>query len=307
MSGGGPAALLAGLAAALAVAAVWEALVGRDEVAAGGGNEGSGPGDSGPGRQPEGLRGWFTATIEPLRRARREGYLPTSDERFRLALLFGFAAIATGWWLAGPVVGALLAIAAPMLAGWLISRGRRRYRRSVEKSLPDVARAIADCLSAGHSPRGALVAATASLEGPVHSEFQALRYELEAGAPTTEAIRKLATRFGSPRVDSFATALISQRLAGGDLAALLRRFAEGAAEQDRVAEDARSATAQARFTGYLVVAMPAGAALFTELLRPGFFGSILSSMPALILVGLSLALQVFGFIVISRLARIGVS
>ena len=70
----------------------------------------------------------------------------------------------------------------------------------------------------------------------------------------------------SERVDAFAAALLSQRLAGGDLAGLLRRFADGAAERDRVAEDARSATAQARFTGLLVVAMPSGGALFAELL-----------------------------------------
>ena len=284
------AALLSGLAAFLGVAAVIDAFGERDGE-----------------KEPRGARNLLASTIEPLRRARREGYLPTSDERFRLALLFSFAAILCGWWLAGPVVGLFLAIAAPMTIGWLISRGRRRYRRSVEKSLPDVARAIADCLSAGHSPRGALIAATASLEGPVRSEFQVMRYELEAGAPTTDAIRNLANRFGSARVDAFATALISQRLAGGDLAALLRRFAEGAAERDRVAEDARSATAQARFTGYLVVAMPAGAALFTELLRPGFFASIVTSVPALILVGLSLVLQLSGFILISRLARIGVT
>ena len=300
-------AFLAGIAAVLAVVAVGEALGTRTPA-----DEGQGPGrgdrtagETGGGWA--GLRAWLAATVEPLRRARREGYLPTSDERFRLALLFSFAAITGGWWLAGPVVGFGLAVAAPMLAGWLISRGRRRYRRAVEKSLPEVSRAIADCLSAGHSPRGALVAATASLEGPVRSEFQTMRYELEAGAPTTDAIRNLATRFDSPRVDAFATALISQRLAGGDLAALLRRFAEGVAERDRVAEDARSATAQARFTGYLVVAMPLGAALFTELLRPGFFASILGSVPALVLVGLSLLLQLAGFILISRLARIGVT
>jgi tight adherence protein B len=135
--------------------------------------------------------------------------------------------------------------------------------------------------------------------------METLRYDLEAGAPTGEAIGAFATRFGSTRVDAFATALISQRLAGGDLAALLRRFAEGAAEQDRVAEDARSATAQARFTGYLVVAMPAGAAIFVELIRPGFVASIAGSLPALIIVGLSIVLQGTGFVLISRLARIG--
>ncbi len=171
--------------------------------------------------------------------------------------------------------------------------------------MPDIARAIADCLSAGHSPRGALVAASFSLDGPAEAEFARLRHELELGRPTHVAVRDLARRFGSVRVDAFATALISQRLAGGDLAALLRRFAEGAAERDRVAEDARSATAQARFTGYLVVAMPGGAALFTELIRPGFFGSILASPPALAVLGLSILMQAAGFVAISKLARVG--
>lgn len=256
-------------------------------------------------RDRAGIQALLRSTLEPLRRAGREGYLPTSDERFRIAALLGIAAVLTGWWMAGPLAGLVLTVASPVLAGWLISRSRRRYRRAVERALPDASRAIADCLSAGHSPRGALVAATASLEGPVRSEMDSLRYDLEAGAPTGDAIGAFATRFGSARVDAFATALTSQRLAGGDLAALLRRFAEGAAEQDRVAEDARSATAQARFTGYLVVAMPAGAAVFVQLIRPGFVASMAGSLPALIIVGLSVALQGTGFVLISRLARIG--
>jgi len=281
--------LLAGVAAALGAAGLWETFR-RD------------------GRGPErGMAVWFRMTMEPLRRARNEGYLPSSDERLRLVTLLGLAAIVVGWWLAGPVAGLLLAFGAPLTAGWLISRGRRRYRRSVERSLPEAARAIADCLSAGHSPRGAIAAAAASLEGPVRSELDLVRYDLEAGEPTAQAVSAFAHRFGSRRVDAFATALVSQRLAGGDLASLLRRFADGAAEQDRVAEDARSATAQARFTGYLVVAMPAGGALFVELVRPGFLASIGGSVPALIIVAVSIGLQVAGFVAISRLARIGPS
>lgn len=251
------------------------------------------------------VTGWLKRTVEPLGRARLEGYLPDSGERLRLAMLAGLVAIVAGWWFAGPVAGIVLAALAPLFAGWLLARGRRRYRRSVERSLPEISRAIADCLSAGHSPRGAIAAATASLEGPARTEFSGLRFELETGRPTAVAIRAMAARFGSSRVDAFATALISQQLAGGDLAGLLRRFAEGAAERDRVAEDARSATAQARFTGYLVVAMPAGAALFVELIRPGFVGSILDSTPALIVTGLSVGLQTAGFVAISKLARVG--
>ncbi|MCB0828377.1 MAG: type II secretion system F family protein [Solirubrobacterales bacterium] len=245
------------------------------------------------------------STLGPLRRARAEGRLPTSDERFRLAASAGFAAVGGGWWFGGLWLALPLAVAGPLAAGAAVRRGRRRYRRSIERSLPEVARAIADCLSAGDSPRGALTAAAGSLEGPARFELDLVSYELEIGSPTGTALRSLSRSLRSARVDAFVTAMVSQQVAGGDLASLLRRFADGAAERDRIAEDARSATAQARFTGYLVVAMPAGAALFAELLRPGFLGSLVASKPALVVVGLSMALQAAGFLAISRLATVG--
>jgi tight adherence protein B len=108
----------------------------------------------------------------------------------------------------------------------------------------------------------------------------------------------------SERVDAFAAALLSQRLSGGDLAGLLRRFASGAAERDRAAEDARSATAQARFTGLLVVAMPTGGALFAELLEPGFLAKLLGSTASAAMLGLAAALQLVGFLAIKRLSRV---
>jgi tight adherence protein B len=105
-------------------------------------------------------------------------------------------------------------------------------------------------------------------------------------------------------VDSFAGALVSQQIGGGDLAGLLRRFAASAAERDRVAADARSATAQARFTGMLVVAMPSGAALFAELIQPGFIGGLVADDAAIALLAVAAALQAAGFAAIRRLSRI---
>ena len=251
------------------------------------------------------VRGWVQLALEPLRRARGEGYLPTSRERLRLSLLLGLVAIALGWYLAGLTVALLLLAVSPFVAGYLITRSRKRYRSKVEAAMPDASRAIADGLTAGHSPRGALAAATVSLEGPAAVEFHRIAMDLEAGTPTTRAVEMLAERFRSARVDAFCTAMVSQSLAGGDLAALMRRFAEGAAERDRIVRDARSATAQARFTGYLVVSMPVGAALFTELLRPGFLVSLTGSVPALVLLSMAAGLQLLGFLVISRLAKTG--
>jgi len=250
------------------------------------------------------LAGWLRMTLEPLRRVRAEGYLPNARERHAIAFLAIALALVAGLLLGQMLFAVLLGLVAPFAAAALIRRDRRRYRRAVEQAVPETARAIADCLSAGHSPRGALAAVARTLDGPAAVEFDRIRRELELGRPTDHAVSSFALRFVSQRIDAFAAALVSQRLAGGDLAALLRRFADGAAERDQVDEDAHSATAQARFTGYLVVAMPAGAALFAEMIRPGLFGSLLGSGPALAVVAVSVAMQVAAFALIARLSKV---
>lgn len=250
------------------------------------------------------LARWVRLALEPLRRAGREGYLPSVRERRRLAVLGAAAAVLSGWFLAGATLALPLAVAGPSLAAWAISARRKRYRRAVERALPDVAIAVADSLSAGRSLRASLPAAAASLDGPPAVELARLGAELDLGAATGAAVAAWRLRMRSPRVDAFAAALLSQRLAGGDLAGLLRRFAEGAAERDRVAEDARAATSQARFTGLLVVAMPSGGALFAELLQPGFLAKVLGGPASAALLVLAAALQLVGFVAIRRLSQV---
>jgi tight adherence protein B len=237
----------------------------------------------------------------------REGHLPSVPERVRLAILAGLASIAIGWFVAGPGVAALLAAVAPFGAAATVNRSAARYRKAAARSLPDLARAVADSLSAGQSPRGSLAAAADSLEHEIGFEMARLGHQLDLGAPTGEALDGMAERLASERIDAFVGAVKSQRTTGGDLAALLRRLADGAAERDRVADDARTATAQARFTGYLVAAMPIGAALLSEAASPGLIASVAGSVPGTILVLLSILLQAFAFLAISRIARIEVS
>lgn len=281
MSGGLDPVLVAALAGGLAALAVGEAVA------------------SSPG-----LVRWLRAALEPLLRAGREGYAPTAAERRRLAALGSAGLLGGAVLVAGPGLAPLLAPAGPALAGWAVARRRSRYRRAVDRGLPRIATAIADALASGRSVRAALVAASESLDGPPAIEMARLRAELELGAPTREALASLAERVGGRRVESFATAVLSQQLGGGDLSALLRRFAAATAERDRIEAEARSATAQARFTGVLVVAMPAGAALLAELLEPGFAAGMLADPAAAALIAAAAAMQICGFVAIRRLSRV---
>jgi tight adherence protein B len=247
--------------------------------------------------------GWLRMSIAPLRRASREGYAPSADEQRRLAMLGSGAIAATAILVAGPGPLAVAAAAGPWCVGALVAGRRERYRRAVERSVPDVASAIADAISGGRSVRGALAAAAGSLEGPSSAELARVSADLELGASTGDALAAMRSRLRSERVDSLATALLSQQVAGGDVAALMRRLAASAADRDRVADEARAATTQARFTGLLVVALPAGAALFAELLQPGFVSRVISAPASAAMLVAAGGLQVLGFAAIRRLGR----
>jgi tight adherence protein B len=249
------------------------------------------------------LAGWLRGSVEPLARAGREGYAPDAGERRRLALVGTGAILAAATLLAGPGPLALAAAAGPPAAAWAVGRRRARYRHAVERGMPEVAVAVADGISAGRSVRGALASAAESLRGPPGAELARLAAELELGVSTGSALVQMRARLGSERVDAFAAALIGQQVAGGDVSTLLRRFAEGAGDRDRTADDARAATAQARFTGMLVVALPGGTALFAELLEPGFIGRVLGDATGIVMVAMAGCLQLAGFALISRLGK----
>lgn len=252
-----------------------------------------------------GLLAWLWRALEPLARAGREGYLPSRPEVRRLAVAATTLAVAAGWLLSGPLVSLPICLLAPLASRWLIRRRRRRYRRRLDLAIPEAAAAIADALAAGRSLRAVLAGLAAGLRGAAAAEFAALGAEIDLGAPTGAAIAGLRRRHPTGRIEAFCAALQAGHESGADLAALLRRFSAAAQARDRAERDARSATAQARFTGLLVAAMPLGAALLAEAVAGGVVASVLRSPLALVLVATALGMQLVGFLLIRRLAEAG--
>ena len=244
------------------------------------------------------------AALQTLVLAGRENRVPSELERRRLGVVCGLllgsiAVLIAGF---GPLAG--IAVAGPTAAGWTIARRRRRYRLQVERDVPEIATSIADAVAAGGSLRGALLGAAAVLEGPSAVELARAGADLELGMPPREALRALGLRVASARVDALVAAVLSQERAGGDLTELLRRHAEAAAQRRRAEKEAHSATAQARLTGGMVVAMPVFMGLLVELISPGFVAGMLASPLAVVLLAIAGTLQLGGFLAIRRFGRV---
>jgi tight adherence protein B len=204
----------------------------------------------------------------------------------------------------GPLPGLALGAGGPWVVARLLRARRERFRRAVDAGVPALALALADALAGGHSLRGALGEATRSVGGAAGHELRRACAELAAGAPTDDALEATRARARSPRLDTIVAACVLQRRAGGDLARLLRETARSMEEQSRLEGELRAATAQARFTGALVVALPLGGAALAELASPGWLAGLWSSFLTAWLVGVALFLQGLAAVLIRRLGRV---
>jgi tight adherence protein B len=180
---------------------------------------------------------------------------------------------------------------------------RRRWRDELRRAAPACARTMADALGAGRSIRSAIIDAAAAAEGAAAHELGTAARALAVGEPTDAVLVRLRARAGSHAWDTLTAAVLLQRDAGGDLATLLRELAASGEAADRAERDARAATAQARFTAWLVLGLPLAGAVVTELSSPGFAASLIGNPLSAWFAILAVLLQVTALVCIGRLAR----
>ena len=238
--------------------------------------------------------------VEAIVRLGREGRDPGAAERRGLLLAGAAFAFVAGAAMLGLAAGAGLAAAGPWVVARLLRARRERYRRAVDAGAAQVALAIADAVAGGHSLRGALAEASVSVHGAAGHELRRAAAELALGAPTDVALEGMRARVRSERLTTVVVACLLARRAGGDLAQLLRESARAMEEQTRLEGELRAATAQARFTGLLVVALPLGGAVLAELASPGWLAGLWASGATAWLVGAALGLQALAAVLIRR-------
>ena len=157
--------------------------------------------------------------------------------------------------------------------------------------------------------RGALAAAASdgAIGGAAGEELRRVAVALDLGERTEDVLHALAQRAGGGPLDTLVAAVLLQRDTGGDLAALLRDLSAALEERGRVVADARSATAQARFTALLVCALPAAGMALGELAEPGLLAALASEAATAAMVGAALVLQAVAFVCVARIARVDAS
>lgn len=242
--------------------------------------------------------------LDVVTRLGREGRRPGAAERRRLLATGAGAMFLVGTIVVGPLGGLALGAAGPWVVARVLRARRARYRAAVTDGAPAMALGLAAALSGGHSLRGAIAEAARSLPGAAGHELRRVAAEIAVGARTEAALEAMSRRVPSEQLDTLVAACLLQQRAGGDLGRLLRECARSFEDEARLAGEVRAATAQARFTGLVVVLLPLGGALLAELASPGFVKGLAGSFLTAWLVGIAVVLQVVAAVAIRRLGRV---
>jgi tight adherence protein B len=200
-------------------------------------------------------------------------------------------------------VGAAVGFALPFV---VLSFKRTRRMRTFEEQFPDGLDLIARALKAGHAFATGLKMVADEMPDPVGPEFRKTFDEQNFGLPLKDALDNLTMRVPSLDVRFFATAVLIQRETGGNLSEILENLAHVVRERFKILRQVRVYTAHGRFTGYVLLALPAVLCIALSFINPEHMNLLFRErMGQMMLLG-ALGLQTAGYVWIKQVIKIEV-
>ena len=202
-----------------------------------------------------------------------------------------------------PVAAALAGLFAPI---GVLRYKRSKRRKRFEEQFPEALDLLSRAIRAGHAFQTAMGMVADELEDPVGPEFKKSFDQQNFGLPIRDALNQMAERMPLLDVRFFVTAVLIQRDTGGNLAEILDNLAHVVRERFKILRQIRVHTAHGRFTGWVLMALPAALAIALSIINPAHMEVLFHEKLGQQLLMLSIVMQVVGFIWIRKVIKIEV-
>jgi tight adherence protein B len=205
-------------------------------------------------------------------------------------------------WFAAPLAAALGAF---MPFAWLKHKRSRRLKK-FEEQFPEALDILSRATRAGHAFQTSLGMAADELPDPVGPELKKTFDQQNYGLPLRDAMNELAERVGILDVRFFVTAVLIQRETGGNLAEILDNLAHVVRERFKIQRQVRVHTAHGRFTGYVLLTLPAFLAVALSFINPDHMQLLFRERTGQLMLMGAMVLQAVGYVWIRKVIKIEV-
>jgi tight adherence protein B len=201
------------------------------------------------------------------------------------------------------ILAGLIGGAAPVV---LLFRTRTARMHRFEEQFPDALDLLSRAIRAGHAFQAAMGMVATELPSPVGPEFKRTFEQQNFGLPLRDAMNELADRVPLLDVRFFVTAVAIQRESGGNLAEILDNLAHVVRERFKIRRQVRVHTAHGRFTGYVLLGLPAFLAIALSFIAPEQMKLLFYERLGQMMVVGAMVLQTIGFFWIRQVIKIEV-
>jgi len=244
---------------------------------------------------------WLAKLIEQSGVATNPGAVITMS--LVAAVGLGLVTLLFSHLLLAAVAAAAVGLALPIF--WLkIKRGRRL--RKFEEQFPEALDLLSRAIRAGHAFQTSMGMVADELPQPVGIEFRKSFDQQNFGLPLQEALNGLAERVPIMDVKFFVTAVQIQRETGGNLAEILDNLAHVVRERFKILRQVRVHTAHGRFTGYVLLGLPAFLGVALMFISPEHMHTLFTVRMGQIMVMGAMVMQTVGFLWIRQVIKIEV-
>jgi tight adherence protein B len=183
---------------------------------------------------------------------------------------------------------------------------QRRRLKAFNDQLSDTINLMVNSIRAGYSSLQAMEAVASEMGPPTSEEFRRVVREVQLGLSMEDALNNLLRRVPSDDLDLMITAMNIQREVGGNLAEVLDSISYTIRERLRILGDIKSLTAQGRYSGYLVSALPVFVTVLVFFVNPDFTRQLTDKPCGWIMIGVAVLLEVIAWFVIQKIVDIEV-
>lgn len=221
------------------------------------------------------------------------------------------AAVIAAGVVAGAVSGSAVggvAVSCCVVAAIVGAVRTRCEKRSLEtrEQVPEALRAMGACFQAGLSLPQALRQTAAEVGGHLGGVFDRAARRLATGGTTAEALAALREDVRVPELSFVAVALDVQHQSGGSIGRVLDSACDSVEGELGLLRSLRVQTAQAKLSARIVTVMPFLLVALFSLMSSDFLMPFFSSFTGMAILGLALAMEAAGVLLVRRMLRMGV-
>ena len=219
------------------------------------------------------------------------------------AVVFGTAALVMVRYAWVAPIAAAVGLSLPVL---VLRRKRTSRLRKFEEMFPEALDLLSRAVKAGHAFQTAMNMAAEELPDPVGPEFRKTFDQQNFGLPLRDALNAMSERVPIIDVKFFVTAVLIQRETGGNLSEILDNLSHVVRERFKVLRQVRVHTAHGRFTGWVLLALPAFVGVSMSFINPEHMEVLYKDPMGRNLLGAGVIMQTIGYFWIKRVIKIEV-